>query len=141
MPHAATFYSLPSSSIDKEFIEKLEREYQDPSDFNEMIKNLKLQRINGFKQKFQKTGNCAWASSKIALRALCEWYTDRQTGNEIYKQFSAFTRMKILQDYLEHPHEPDRTLLQKIRAKYLTLLQKIRKNLIKKQMAFSIGLE
>lgn len=113
-----TYYSLPRSLIDETLIEKLTTIQPTTAAFIEEIKNLRMQVLpGGFSQKNQEVGNCTWASSKAALRVICQFYTDPYIGKKLYKAFTAFTRETAFQDYRDHSTQPDRTLLQQMEEK------------------------
>lgn len=120
-----TFYSIAPSNITEELLNNLTKNYPDLQAFNQMLAGLNLIRIDGFKQKDQRVGNCSLASSKAAFRVVCEWYTNRAMACGIYKKFTeTFMREQALIDYFEDyiepeaSHELDVPLLQAIRAKY-----------------------
>lgn len=72
---------------------------------------------HGFSQKNQEVGNCTWASSKAALRVVCQFYTGRDIGQKLYKAFTTLTRDIAFKDYRDNSTEPDMALLQQIEEK------------------------
>lgn len=115
--NAVEFYSFPSEQVTQEMIEKFTKIYSDLESFNQMLRDLKLEFIEGYNQKDQAVGNCSWASPKASFGALCHLYLGKQPGREIYKKFTAFTRERSLESYLQQSTSPDKNLILKIEEK------------------------
>lgn len=112
-----TFYSLPFSDITETTIEQLIKIHSNIEAFSEIYKDLPVQ--DGFTQKDQGIGNCAWANGKGAVGIVCRLYAGFANGKKIYKAFTAFLREKVLQEYLEQSEDKDLAILLEIHRKYI----------------------
>ena len=139
--YAAKRYFLHPSTVNEILIKKLTMTYDNMEMFNksldEIISSEKLSFISGFKQSLQKAGNCGWASSKGIIGILWRIYANANAnafiklpptlivqdfneglGKRAYKQFTAWTREKELEAYLNSPYL-DKNLILKVLEKYI----------------------
>ena len=120
------FYSIHESYIDKEIneiIQCLKKCHPDMDSFKNAIKFLKL-KLNPLSvlQKDQEVGNCSWASAKGVFGILCMFLKNNDVSvmKEIYKEFTAFTRIRELEEYVKNERGGvlDIKLLKHVLKKY-----------------------
>lgn len=123
-------YSLNTSQLTDSMVEQLQEieSMSDQSEWLDMLKesSLKMQYCDLIEQKPQQVGNCTWASLESLFLALI--YTtleerikeekERKTlAYEIYKQFTASARIRMLDFYLRFSTQPIKDLLEAILEK------------------------
>lgn len=114
---AVEIYDLSQVRVSKFFLDKLCERYSDQSEYERMFSDLNLILIDGYNQKPQKVGNCTWASAKAAFGVLCRCYSsDNKLGWAKYKRFGAYSREKVLQDYLKNS-QLNQTLINSVKTK------------------------
>lgn len=96
------------------------------SEFNQELISLSHENVTKLDQKKQKVGNCGWASLKTTVHALLYMLLKersdlseeavRQKSRSLYKSFATFSRMKILEEYL-NTVSPHQKVLQKVSVK------------------------
>lgn len=118
---ATQMFVVPKSCKTLGFLQQLCSECPTIEGFYEILsKTPGLQTINTpIRHKDQKIGNCSTASLKAAIHVLfflCKG-KKHQEAREIYKQFTAFLRVRSLEDYKAKVLTPSTTLLQQIEEK------------------------
>lgn len=75
--------------------------------------------------KNQENDMCSWVSAKTGLLALFIHYYGKEEGYKLYKEFTAYSRIKGYKDYKANSKNPDKALIDRIEAK---LKAKVEKN-------------
>lgn len=118
---ATQMFKVPESCKTLAFVQQLCSHHSSTIDgFYKSLREIpNLQMIDAIQHKKQKVGNCTTAGLKAAIHVLfflCKG-KNKQEAREIYKEFTAFLRVRSLEEYKAQVPIQNEALLQQIEEK------------------------
>ncbi len=112
-------YNLPDKFLSFQLLRTLSYRYTGYTSFTDAIKGLSLTKLPAarFNQKYLKGDYCGWGDGKAAINTLL-LLEFGDSGKDLYKKFTLFTRLDSLARYRKVRRNQDKSLLNRVKIKW-----------------------